>query len=284
MEIPQELAVRYAGEGTPVLVIHGWEMFGLVEASDFEPIFTKNTGFLRAYIDLPGMGETPAGNIRNLDSILDSVFGFVERHILPSNFLVIGSSCGAYLARAVAFKYADNVDGLLLRVPLIEPENSMRDVDQFVPAISNEAILASLSAADRALLGDIPVQTPEYVRCMKKRYDELVVPAIAASDSSTLSVIRNDPDLYKVTAPMHSSENPFIKPTLIMTGRQDTVVGYREAWSLLPCYPRASFVLLDRADHGLPVDKIDLDLFESMVKDWLHRIEESRKAKVAPSK
>jgi len=68
---------------------------------------------------------------------------------------------------------------------------------------------------------------------------------------------------------------PFSKPTLVLTGRQDIDVGYRDAWRLVECYPRATFVALDRADHGLPID--ETDLFEALVLNWLQRVEEWRR-------
>lgn len=272
----QDLAVRYEGEGLPVLMVHGWEMSGSVEAHDFEPIFTKKLGYRRIYIDLPGMGKTPAAGITSLESIFERACSFVEKHILPSNFLVVGSSCGAYLARALAYKYASAVDGLLLRVPLVEPVNSKRDVDPFEPAIKNDALLSSkLSDADREKLGGIPVQTPEYIRAFKRRLEATALPALAVSDSAALDPIRNDDNLYRLTAPLHSPERPFLKPTLVLTGRQDGVVGYRDAWPLVKCYPRATFVALDRADHGLPVD--ETDLFEALVVNWLWRVGELRR-------
>ncbi|KAK4944749.1 hypothetical protein LTR10_015919 [Elasticomyces elasticus] len=275
-----ELAYQDVGQGLPVLIIHGWIMSGSVEANDFEPVFIKQREFRRLYVDLPGMGKTPAGAVKDLDSMLQSVSTFVEKHILPSKFLLIGTSCGAYLARALAYKYASAVDGLFLRVPMIEPITSKRDLDPFIPVVSNNALLSSLSITDRETLGDIPIQTPEYINSLKTRLHTSILPAIAASDSAVLEPIRNDPDLYRLTAPVHSSEVLFSKPTLILTGRQDTVVGYRDAWPLLPCYPRATFVAFDRTDHGLPVDDTDALIFEALVSNWLLRCEEGRRLSI----
>ncbi len=280
MRESQGLAVRHMGQGFPVLIIHGWTMSGFVEANDFEPVFTKKAGYRRIYVDLPGMGESPVGRIKNLDSILESVPSFVEKHILPSNFLLIGTSCGAYLARALAYRHASAIDGLLLRVPLVEPVTSKRDLDPFMPAISDEALLSSLSRADRKKLGDIPVQTPEYIDTFRRKLEATALPAIAASDSASLDPIRNNPNLYKLTGALHSQETPFFKPTLVLTGRQDTDVGYRDAWPLVACYPRATFVALDRANHSLPVD--EADLFEALVDNWLWRAEEVRRLALPP--
>ncbi|EME88692.1 uncharacterized protein MYCFIDRAFT_64098 [Pseudocercospora fijiensis CIRAD86] len=274
----QDLAFREYGEGFPILVIHGWTISGAVEAHDLEPIFSKHTSqYRRIYIDLPGMGQTPLGQAKDLDSMLASVETFIENHILPSEFLLAGSSCGAYFARALACKYETHVDGLLLRVPLVEPVNEKRDLDPFVPAIANEKLLASLPTAERQQLGDTAVQTPEYIGQFRKRLTEIVLPAVEASDATALDVIRHDPNKYGLNARLHDDKASFKKPTLIVTGRQDGVTGYRDAWTLLQSYTRASFALLDRADHGLPVDEYDRQVLQALVLDWLRRVEEPRR-------
>lgn len=47
-------------------------------------------------------------------------------------------------------------------------------------------------------------------------------------------------------------------------------MGYRDAWSILDSYPRATFVALDRADHGWPMETPNL--LPALVDDWLERI------------
>jgi pimeloyl-ACP methyl ester carboxylesterase len=66
---------------------------------------------------------------------------------------------------------------------------------------------------------------------------------------------------------------PFVKPTLILAGKQDHVSGYREQRSILENYPRATFVVLDRAGHRLQIEQEAL--FNALVDEWLDRVEES---------
>lgn len=44
-------------------------------------------------------------------------------------------------------------------------------------------------------------------------------------------------------------DSPFENPTLIITGRQDRVTGYQDAWDLIENIPRATIAVLDRASH-----------------------------------
>jgi pimeloyl-ACP methyl ester carboxylesterase len=65
---------------------------------------------------------------------------------------------------------------------------------------------------------------------------------------------------------------PFPAPTLILTGRQDSMCGYREAWKIFDNYPRATFAVLDRAGHLLGWEQ--QSLFRALASEWLDRVEE----------
>jgi len=274
METDSILFAHEIGEGFPVLIIHGWEMDGKVEELDFEPIFTKALGFCRIYVDLPGMGATPANNVKDLDDIYLRLVQFIDARLGKSRFLVMGSSCGGYLARALAQKYVEQVDGLLLRVPLIEPEDSLRDLDAFQPLIRNEQLMSSIPSEDKALLGDILIQTPAYIKSLKVKYEEAVLPAIKAADKEVLDPIRADPRRYQISLTSDNKHPKLLAPTLILCGRQDGTVGYRDSLRLLEFYPRSTYVVLDRGTHVLPVD--ENRVFEALVHDWLTRVDEWR--------
>jgi pimeloyl-ACP methyl ester carboxylesterase len=65
---------------------------------------------------------------------------------------------------------------------------------------------------------------------------------------------------------------PFSAPTLFLLGRQDSTVGYRDAWRIIENYPHASFVILDRADHNLQMEQFKL--YEALIHEWLDRVKE----------
>ena len=64
----------------------------------------------------------------------------------------------------------------------------------------------------------------------------------------------------------------FGKPTLVLTGRQDSHVGYKDGWRVLEKYPRATYAVLDRAGHALGVEQ--KELFQTLIQEWLDRVEE----------
>ena len=67
----------------------------------------------------------------------------------------------------------------------------------------------------------------------------------------------------------------FGKPTLILVGRQDSMVGYHDSWKILENYPRATLAVLDQAGHNLQIEQERV--FNTLVGEWLDRVEESTK-------
>jgi pimeloyl-ACP methyl ester carboxylesterase len=64
----------------------------------------------------------------------------------------------------------------------------------------------------------------------------------------------------------------FSKPTLIVVGRQDSIVGYQDAWQLMEGFPRATFAVLDYSGHALGVGERNT-IFRALVNDWIDRLE-----------
>ncbi|KAJ6104989.1 hypothetical protein N7486_003678 [Penicillium sp. IBT 16267x] len=268
------LSAHEIGEGLPVLIIHGWEMDGRVEELDFEPIFNKTPGLRRIYVDLPGMGTTPAKNVQHLHDMYLRLMQFIDSRLGKSRFLLVGTSCGGYIARAIAQTYIERVDGLLLRVPLIEPKDNMRDLDPFNPLVANEQLMSNMSAEDRTLLGNVLVQTPAYVKTLKTKYEKAYLPAEKAADKKVLDPIRADPSRYHLPLSLDDESAKFFAPTLLVCGRQDESVGYRDSLRLLELYPRSTYIVLDRGTHALPID--ETRVFEALVRDWIVRVDEWR--------
>lgn len=260
------------GEGRPILFLHGWTMDRRVEADTYERIFGKRPGWRRIYPDLPGMGRSAAkAGLANQDDVLEVLLAFIDKVLPSGRFLLAGTSAGGYLARAVAVHRRSRIAGLLLRVPAIIPDVGRRTLPAFRPLVEDSALMVSLGAEQKAVLGDVLVEKPDYIAAHGQRQRHLVQPAIAATAPIALE-IRADPKRYGFSFDLAGMEKTFEEPTLIVTARQDTVTGYRDAWAILESYPRATFAVIDRADHGWPLQSPDL--LAALIDDWLARIAE----------
>lgn len=259
------------GEGRPLLFLHGWTMDRRVEMAVYEKIFATRPGWRRLYADLPGMGRSVArAGLYRQDDVLEALLAFVDR-VLPGRFVLAGTSAGAYLARAIAAHRRPRIDGLLLRVPAIIADTALRTLPSFQPLVRDDALMATLDAEERTALGDVLVQTPAYVEALRRMRETLAQPAIAATAPIAMD-IRNDPGRYAFSFDLAEMEKTFEAPALIIVGRQDPVVGYRDALTILESYPRATFAVVDRADHGWPRESPDV--LAALIDDWLMRIAE----------
>lgn len=250
--------------GLAVLALHGWTPDHRLMTGCLEPVFaSRSHPYRRLYPDLPGMGATPAHTVASSDDILDCVEAYVDEHVGDAPLLVIGESYGGYLARAITRRRRRQVVGLALICPIgAAVLNADRDVPPHTVLVRDPA-LGDLQGSD---FDDVAVvQTHETYR---RTQDEVVV-GIEIADQSALARIRE----HWVLSDDPEDAEPVIVPTAIMTGRQDASTGYRDTWSLLEHYPRASFTVLDRAGHNLQIEQPGL--FAAITADWLDRVEES---------
>ena len=71
---------------------------------------------------------------------------------------------------------------------------------------------------------------------------------------------------------LDDSKYVFPKPTLVLLGRYDTEVGYMDSVKAIEIYPRATYVILDKAGHSLAWEQPSL--LRALVVDWVARVEE----------
>lgn len=273
------------GEGRDIVFVHGWTMDHRDEMRTYEPIFAARPAarprWRRHYLDLPGMGQSPAQeDIVDMDGLLEALVRFVNGRFGDRRFVLAGTSAGGYLARGLLARMPRSIDGMLLRAPLVVPRDDQRDVDPVAPLIVDASALDALSADDALTPDEVLIQTPDYVRALREKMREAVRPAQAAADHRFLEPIRKDPARYTFSSDMDLATAPFDGPSLVVTGRHDSSVGFRDAWRLTAQLTRSTHVVLDRAEHGLPIDQ--QPLFAALVHDWLDRLDEADASRVGP--
>lgn len=266
------------GTGTPLVALHGFPVDHRVMTGFLEPVFGGGAdaegvaadaaavgGYRRIYPDLPGMGASPADGVASSDEVLARVEACIDERVGDAPFLLVGESYGGYLARAIANRRPEQVAGLALVCPIgIAVAGDERRVPRHEVRQADAGLIADLSPAEAAEFTELAVvESAETLA----RFRADVVPGAASADPEAVERIGARYELR--AAPEHAAP-PFTAPTLIVTGRQDAVVGYLDQWELLEHYPHASFAVLDAAGHNAQFERPAL--VTALLRDWLARV------------
>lgn len=262
------------GDGYPIIMLHGFMPDHRLMKGCMEPVFKYRNNYSRIYFDLPGMGKTPGPNwLKSSDEMLDIVLEFIDNIIPKKKFIIASQSYGSYLARGIIAKRPNLIEGVLFICPLIVPLPEKREIPkEFTVVVKNEELLSSLSPSDAEELEESLVIQD---RKVWERYKEEVLPGLKIADTNFLERIY--PSSYSFSFDVDKLLKICDKPTLFLLGRQDNTVGYRDAWNIIENYPNATFAILDQAGHNLQIEKANL--FNSIVNNWLDRVEFYRSSK-----
>lgn len=254
------------GRGIPILMLHGWPGDHRHMVTDMEPLFKNRAGWRRIYPDLPGMGKTPGKEeITNQDAILEIVSEFMQTVAPNERFVVAGHSYGGYLCHGLTYRQPKMIDGVFLFAPPIEADSTKRPLPPHQVLVEDPQFLAVLTAQENDVRNIVVVQSLDILEWFRTNG----TPAFSIADYTFLGKLSKN---FAFSFPVNQLTTPFSAPTLILTGRQDSVSGYRDVWAILENYPRATFVVLDRAGHW--VHKEQKGLFHSLASEWLNRVEE----------
>ncbi len=258
------------GEGKPVVLLHGLGCDHRLMTGCMEPVFAQRPGYRRIYVDLPGMGRSDAPvEWASSDGILELLRVLVAELTGGERFLLAGESYGGYLARGLlATELGALADGLLLICPVTVPEPEKRELPPVGVRCYDEEFLGELGPKERAAFCNLAVLA---TRSVYKRYEEEIAPGLKISNGEFVAALRRN-YVFSFDVDARVRALGFDRPALLLAGRQDICVGYRDLWKLLEDMPRAAFALLDLAGHNLQIERPKI--FAALVGDWLDRTED----------
>ncbi|WP_439098326.1 alpha/beta fold hydrolase [Bifidobacterium catulorum] len=254
------------GDVVPVIFIHGMGV-------DHRSLMLLDGVFpgsmRRIYLDLPGFGGTPALNGEGglpemadwLQSTIDDVIGG------SGAFAMVGNSMGGALAREILAREPKRVLGLALLAPVVDPRHAYRKVGEHVVADPNPKLIHALPQEQ---VFDFVTMGVNQSYEAWRRYQRFILPGVRLCDREACARLG---DRYFLTDVPERMFGTFTGPTLIVTGREDQIVGYEDQHALIPHYPNAEFVVLENAGHNLYIDRPEET--GRLVGDWADRIVEA---------
>ena len=208
---------------------------------------------------MPGI-DSSAAMVDFVLRLIDEVAGDVP-------LLLVGESWGADLARAVIARRPLQVAGAALIVPMVVVAYADRDLPPHRLLYEEPGVLDgapdAYAAAIRGIGAVIDAPAWSYFRAV-------IAPTFGAGDADAIAAIASG---YAFPTDVDADSAPFEGPTLIVTGRQDSMVGYRDALAILERFPRATYAVLDAAGHNVSGERPAL--LAALVNDWLDRVERS---------
>jgi pimeloyl-ACP methyl ester carboxylesterase len=260
-EIP--LFYESYGTGTPILLLHGAGCDHRFMVACMEPVFARQPGWRRLYLDLPGMGQTPSAEaLTSSDDLLAVVVDFLDALIPGQPFLLVGFSYGGYLSQAVIHQKFEQVAGMALICPGVNMDPTGRAAPPQTVLVENPALLARL---DQTEAEEYAARAVVQSQSTWERFRDEMLTGARLADHAFLARLRLNCSFDVAALPQ-----PFPGPVLLLTGRQDHIAGYRLSWSMLDQYPRGTFTVLDSAGHLLPIEQPHL--FNVLMGEWLERV------------
>ncbi len=256
------------GVGIPIIILHGFSPDHRLMKGCMEPIFVERAGWRRIYIDLPGMGQTKDyEQISNSDEMLEAVVDFINAIIPNQPYLMVGESYGGYITRGVIKQQKDQVMGAAFICPMIIPEKQHRTLPKHTNIFSDDEFLTKLTKEERDDFTSTQVVLDEY---NWNRYLHEVLAGCQVANHQFLDKVQKH---YGFSFSI--DELVFDKPCVFLLGKQDSIVGYKDAFAILDKFPRATFAVLDRAGHNLQIEQADL--LNAHISEWLSRVDEFKK-------
>lgn len=243
------LAYTDVGAGPSVLAVHGAYSAAAEIQAFLDPVLPDHR---RIYPDLPGHGDSADVSVDSAADAVAALLELLDNAVGNEPVLVVGHSFGAHLARGLAAQRPEQVRGLALICPMV-PDDMHPDEPVVVEDDGSAAGLPPEQAD--TFTGYFVVRTAATLA----RYRSAVLPVLDTWDDAAVEQM--------MTTSTLDLTQPYEHPVLIMTGRQDAWVGYRQQVGLLEAYPRATSLVLPDAGHALPHERPEV--FAGALQLWL---------------
>lgn len=249
-----------AGEGPPVLMIHGsgpgvsafanWRLTIRDLSPEFRLLAPDMLGF--------GYSDRAADDVYTVDRWLDQLLGFLDAMDVD-RVHVIGNSFGGSMALALAIHHPERVDRVVLMGSVGVPFELTPGLDAvwgYDPSFERMQAIMRIFAYDQSLVGDDLVQL---------RYEASRRPGIGEAFSAMFPAPRQQ--WIDTMAHPESEIRKIGHPTLLVHGRDDEVIPLSTSLTMLEWIDDSRLHVFGRCGHWTQIEHAAA--FAQLVADFL---------------
>ncbi|MDZ5473741.1 alpha/beta hydrolase [Bacillus sp. 31A1R] len=238
------------GEGKPIVILHPLATDHRSMEAWLEPIFEIHKGFKRIYVDIPAHGKSLINEeVNTTEEILSMIDEFLKGTLGNTPFLIIAMSFGSYLAQGLLSKFGEQVDGLSLLAPVTQTME--REVPNRVILEKDEEIFKDLDdEIGKAFDILIAKQNKENLELFLREFQPgrlLANRKFLASEWRTKG--------YHYSFELYPDGRKFEQNTLILTGKQDYICGYKDPFKLVDNFPNSTYTILNNTGHLIQIEQ-----------------------------
>jgi pimeloyl-ACP methyl ester carboxylesterase len=237
-------AVEQAGEGEPVLLVHGFPLdHRMWQAQVAEFSATHRV----VAPDLRGLGDSwGAAEVVTMDQYADDLAGLLDALGIREPVTLCGLSMGGYIAFAFVRRHRDRLARLILcdTKAAADPPGKKADREKTAGQVLAEGTVRLVENMPKSLLAGATFETQPAVVAAVREMIASAPPAGVAAASRGMAARPDSTDLL-----------PRIDvPTLVLCGEQDAITPPAEMRAMAERIPGAMFDLISDAGHMSPME------------------------------
>jgi pimeloyl-ACP methyl ester carboxylesterase len=237
------IVYRRIGKGRPLLVLNG---FGATSA-DWDPSFIDRLGSSNELMLLNNRGiggSTDDGQPFDIAKLADDAAQVIEA-LGFEHVSVLGWSMGGFIAQALAVKYADRVDKLVL----LSTDPGGIEADLASPDVWSELIATSGTPGEQARRLLFLLFPNDVAESFYREFGDMVAAARAQIPVELLNRQAAAMDAWHRNGVARQLREISV-PVLIATGTEDVVIPASNALKLLNAIPGASLAQFPHGGHA----------------------------------
>lgn len=220
--------------------------------------------YQRHYVDLPGSGESQRLKRMTAELVVDSVAQYIDENLLELPFVIVGASFGGFVARCLHARYSSRILGSALLAPAVRPPGQ-RQLDVERSAYESDGFDQLVDDSERAHVTSFKSMSPLHTRGSFTAYLKHIVPGYLVHDADAYARLRQSYD--PATISKGSEPGLLGGRNLILTGKRDSVVGWKDQVQIVDEYQNASYVVLEGAGHNVHLDQPEI--VHLLIRHWL---------------